>query len=760
MKKYRNFLKRNIFYSLAGGFVFLFGVCLLAFGLFLSAFSLWANGKTVDESLLPEGKNVPVFFDMSGNQIEYKTDDYLSPDEIPEDLKNAFVALEDKRFYSHDGIDTYRILGATVKNLKSGRIVEGASTITQQLVKNTHLTAEKSISRKLNEMAIAMKIEEEYSKDEILAMYLSVIYFGSGAYGVKEASKLYFGCTPENLSTAQCATLAGIVKNPKRYSPINDVNSSVLRRNLVLSVMKNEGYLNDNEYKNAVNEKLVVAKSVEKNHDFYIERAVDELTKKLNITKYQLDNSGYKIYLNMDSALQSALECESGDVRNYKYENTNNETIVLNNSNGKIIAHYSSTGYEVRRQAGSTLKPLVVYAPALQENIIDLATPITDEITTFGDWTPKNFNDVYYGETTVREAIMKSMNTVAVKVGTYIGENKMYEYGKNFGLNLSNSDKNLTLSLGATENGSTPRELASAYSTFANGGEKLTPSYINYVTLNGKKVYPNEVKSTKIIDDDVSYLVTDALIDTVLDGTAKTLSTLPYSVAGKTGTTSRDAWCVAYTRDHTVAVWHEGEEVGGGHPTMHAKRILESVYKNSRPSNFVKPDGIIEKSVDVYSTLKNKSVTFASGNTPRKFTKKELFRTSTAENNNKSLFDKAKADFEIYASEGKVKIIMRAEEIYDYILTRDDVFGEKTIAYLPSNIASFTSDGKRISTENRTIYSDGILKEYSDGIITVTIFDMPISLGSPVKYALTVSIINENSQNKVLGKTEKSVFAD
>lgn len=760
MKKYRNLFKRNMFYSLSGVLVLLFGVCLLSFGLFLSAFSLWANGKTVDASLLPEGKNVPVFFDMNGTQIEYKADDYLSPDEIPEDLKNAFVALEDKRFYSHDGIDTYRILGATVKNLKSGRIVEGASTITQQLVKNTHLTAEKSITRKLNEMAIAMKIEEKYSKDEILAMYLSVIYFGSGAYGVKEASKLYFGCAPENLTTAQCATLAGIVKNPKRYSPLNDVNSSTSRRNLVLSVMKKEGYLGESEYENAVNEKIVVTKSVEKNHDFYVERAIEELTKKLGITKYQLDNSGYKIYLNMDSSLQSALECESSNINNYKYENTNNETIILNNQNGKILAHYSSTGYEVKRQAGSTLKPLVVYAPALQENLIDLATPITDEITTFGDWTPKNFNDVYYGETTVREAIKKSMNTVAVKVGTYIGENKMYEYGKRFGLSLSDNDKNLTLSLGATENGSTPKEIATAYSTFANGGEKITTSYINYVTLNGRKVYSNKVKSTKIIGEDVSYLVTYALIDTVLDGTAKTLSTLPYSVAGKTGTTSNDAWCVAYTHDHTIAVWHEGEEVGGGHPTMHAKRIFESIYENSRPSDFVKPDEIIEKSVDTYSTLKNKSVTFASQNTPRKFTKTELFRTSALENDNKSLFDETTVDFEVFASDGKVKITMKAEEIYDYILTREDVFGEKTIAYLPANLASFSSDGKHMASENRTTYSGGILKEYSDGMITVTIFDTPISLGSPVKYTMTASINKENSQNIVLGKIEKSVFID
>lgn len=758
MKNHHKFLKRNIIYSIVGGFVLFFGVCLIIFGALLCGFSIWADGKSIDETLLPEGKNLPVFFDVNGNKIDYSTDSYISPGEIPENLKKAFVYLEDKRFYSHDGIDTYRILGATIKNVTSGKIVEGASTITQQLVKNTHLTAEKSISRKLNEMAIAIKLEENYSKDEILAMYLSVIYFGSGAYGVKDASKLYFGREISDLTLSECATLAGIVKNPRRYSPLNDIKSSTKRRNLVLSIMLDEGCITHEEYENAINEKITLSKSeTSLGHSFYIERAIEELTENLGITKYQLDNSGYKIYLNMDSSLQSALEVESADVRNFEYANSENESIVIDNRTGKILAHYSSTGYPVSRQAGSTLKPLVVYAPALQDNVINLATPLIDEQTTFGDWTPKNFNDTYYGTTNAREALKKSMNTVAVKVGSYVGINTMFDYGKKFGLCLENTDKNLTLSLGATSKGCTPKTIATAYTALASNGFFKESSYVNYVTKNGVKLYSNEVKSTKVIDDDVASLLTDCLVDTVKDGTAKTLSTLPYQVASKTGTTSSDAWCVAYTSLHTVCVWHEGSEVGGGHPAMHVKRIFENTYKDHAPADFEK-NNLIETSVDTYSTMKNKFVTFATDNTPQKFARKELFRKNTILPENNSLFEKTNVDFDLSVIGDKVKIIFNSESVYDYTLYRTDVFGERAVYHLPSDLSVFTSDGKQINSDIRSVYENGVLTEYSDSGVTITFYDSPITLGTPINYRLIASVKNKNSQNFVLGTAEKSVL--
>ena len=192
MKKSRYFLKRTKFALVTGIFPLFLGSLLLGLSFLLITFSLWADSLTIDKSLLPVANNVPTFYDIDGNEMDYQSDNFLNPDEIPSNLKNAFVALEDKRFYDHNGYDTYRIAGAFAKNIIKGGVVEGASTITQQLIKNTHLTFEKTMSRKVKEIALATKLEEIYAKDEILSMYLSVIYFGNGAYGVKSASKLYF----------------------------------------------------------------------------------------------------------------------------------------------------------------------------------------------------------------------------------------------------------------------------------------------------------------------------------------------------------------------------------------------------------------------------------------------------------------------------------------------------------------------------------------------------------------------------------------
>ena len=222
MKKSRYLLKRTKFALFTGVLPLLLGILLIALSIFLVCFNVWANGLTINKSLLPMANNPPIFYDIDGNELDYKSDNYLKPEEISNNLKFAFVALEDKRFYEHNGFDTYRIVGAMAKNISSGGVIEGASTITQQLIKNTHLNFEKTITRKFKEIALATKLEQMYTKDEILSMYLSVIYFGNGAYGVKSASKLYFGKDVKDLTLAECATLAGIIKNPSKYWPISE----------------------------------------------------------------------------------------------------------------------------------------------------------------------------------------------------------------------------------------------------------------------------------------------------------------------------------------------------------------------------------------------------------------------------------------------------------------------------------------------------------------------------------------------------------
>ena len=285
------------------------------------------------------------------------------------------------------------MLRAVIKNIGAGRTVEGASTITQQLVKNTHLSAERTLERKLKEIAIAAKIEQNYSKDEILSMYLSVIYFGSGAYGIKEASRVYFGCAPEELTVAQAATLAGILKNPAEYSPKNHPENAVARRDLVLDVMYREGCLTAAERDEAKAEELVLAETPEERDPAarYVAEAVREACELLGITEYELGNSGLTVLTAYDPSAQSALVRETENAAVYSSPEVDGEAVLIDNATGEIVAYHNTTGYEVRRQAGSAMKPLAVYAPALDAGVITLATPVRDELTDFGGWQPQNF---------------------------------------------------------------------------------------------------------------------------------------------------------------------------------------------------------------------------------------------------------------------------------------------------------------------------------------------------------------------------------
>ena len=742
MKKPRYLLKRTKFAVIFSPLPIIFGILLLILASSLVAFSLWADSFQVDEDLLPMAKNLPVFYDINGNKMDYISDNYISPADIPTNLKNAFVALEDKRFYSHSGYDPYRIVGAVVRNIKSGGAVEGASTITQQLVKNTHLTFEKTITRKLKEIALATKIEEKYSKDEIFSMYLSVIYFGGGAYGIKSASKLYFDKEVEDLTLSECATLAGIIKSPTKYSPTKQPENSKERRNLVLDVMHKQGYIDDAQLEKSKSEPLVTSTPKKSSTSkFFIDMVINQVCETLNITKYQLDNSGLTIHTTFDHNIQRILTENSNLTSNFSNSNVNNSSIVLDNETGYVLAYHSSLDYEVFRQLGSTIKPLVVYAPALEAGLVSLATPINDEKISFGNWTPKNYGDTYLGITNPRQAIKKSSNTVAVKIASYIGESKLVEYGRKFNLILTDKDKNLTTALGATEKGQSPLCLASAYTTFANEGQLVSPTFIRSIIDNDRKIWAHQTNSKTIISSETAYLIADCLYDTVEDGTARSLSSLPFKVAAKTGTVSddksgqnSDAWCVSFNKKYTLAVWHgDSNETGGGHPTRHASNLWKNLHQTTEKADFYqeieKPDSIISLPVDTYSTKENMQVTLATSLTPSKYISNEIFIASNSVNFGKSMFERCEIDFDIYItnSENQAVIIsFDTKEIYHYTLKRKDIFEEKVI---------FSSAGK---TE-------------------IKLSDNPISIGMPITYTLEVYVINGN-ENKLVGFCNKTIM--
>ncbi len=741
IKQKRKKLAKKIIIALAICFVLLPAI---GIGIFAVGFAIWAQGVQIDASLLPTQTSAPTFYFSDGSEIDYAKNDYVLPAEMSTNLKNAFIAVEDKRFYTHKGYDIVRIGGAVLKNVASGKMKEGASTITQQLVKNTHLTSERTLSRKLKEIAIASKLEKQYSKDEILSMYLSVIYFGSGAYGVREASRLFFAKEVEFLNLGECATLAGIVKNPRDYSPLNNEKNALERRNLVLRLMKEQNLITQNQLDATLCEKLSLAKISEKDEKnklsnsltsndckLYLDGATKEVCKRLDITKYQLDNSGIKIFTNLDKHIQLELKNQTYNSVNFSSDDVLCASAVVNSRSGAVVAYHSPLSYEVSRQAGSTLKPLAVYAPAIDMSLVSLATPIADEKIEIGGYSPSNFGDVYYGETTIKDAVCKSMNSVALKTLNYVGVQNAVGYLNNFGIETQTDDQNYALSLGATAKGTTPLELACAYSTIARGGEWCDASFVKCIVKDGVKTSFDNLSKRQTIKASTASLLSVALMDTVKCGTAKGLDYLPFELAAKTGTAERadktnsDAWCVSYNNDYTLAVWHGSDgvlrEKGGSYPTKHSANVWEGIASKKPLSQKINLSSDVKMlDVDLYSTKLNKQVTLATKNTPREYCKAEYFAIANLPSAQNSRFENIQDKRLEISVENGVEVSFETEEIFNYKLYRTDVFGEVLIA-------SFA--GK----ESSQIDCD---------IVKFTINDTPISFDGKVKYRLHVELKN------------------
>ncbi len=698
---------------LAVALCLLIAIPALVAGSTMLGFVIWADTLTIDTSKLPTSSAAPIFYDSSGNEIETETSEIALIENVPINVQNAFVALEDKRFYSHHGVDVIRIAGAMLSNIKSGAMIEGGSTITQQLIKNTHLTHEKTYQRKLNEIGLAKQLEKMYSKEDILKMYLSVIYFGSGAYGIKDASETYFGKTIDELTLSESACLAGIIKNPTKNSPKNGIDNATNRRNLVLNLMREQNYISDQELIDAKSEKIVLTdRQNVVSTKMYIAKAKEQVLDFFDITEFELNNSGMQIYTNLDPIIQANLAREQVDANNFKSVGTDSVSIVFDNKKEKVLGYSSTLNYDIKRQAGSILKPLAVYAPLLNEKQITLMTPVVDEMVNFNGYSPKNYGDIYIGNTNPLESIKKSINSVAVKLMDYLTPQKSARYLRSFGINIANEDQNYSLALGATKDGIRPLDLTLAYASLANHGVMPTCNFVNYITRNGKKIYQsstsqNQTESNSTIDsysaknhfDFLQYdgknrykidkstakLINFALYQTAQMGTAKSLKTLPFSVASKTGTVelnnngetyNTDAYNVSYTPDHTVFVWHGGDKIlekGGGHPTLHAKNILRQIYSQLMPDSFeFECDGTTEfVEIDNYLTSQLEQVVKKNDWTSKSDTLSALFAT---DNMPRAIagYDQImqENDFDLAVKDNKASISFYKNDVFDYILTR------------------------------------------------------------------------------------------
>ncbi|MBR4745432.1 MAG: transglycosylase domain-containing protein, partial [Clostridia bacterium] len=364
---------------------------------------------SIDKELLLNQTTQIMVYDNENNIISnsnYEGKKLVNIGEIPEYVKQAFISIEDKNFYNHNGVNYKRILKALYNNIKSHKIVEGASTITQQLVKNTHLTTEKTFKRKIKEIYLAKKIEDAYSKDEILELYLNVIYFGNGNYGIENASNYYFGVSASELTINQAAVLAGMIKSPKNYDPLNNCENCKKRRNLVLKEMLKDGKITNDIYQESINKEIKVVDNKDSidNNSQYVKASISEACKILNTTEQNIAFNNYKIFTYYDDDVQSTL-VETINNNDYYEKNEHGNIadglgIVINNNTGGIEAFAGKSNYNlsnVKRQPGSAIKPILVYAPALDNGTISPMTQLLDESINIDGYTPHNVGGDNHG---------------------------------------------------------------------------------------------------------------------------------------------------------------------------------------------------------------------------------------------------------------------------------------------------------------------------------------------------------------------------
>lgn len=638
-------------------------------------FAVTAGSKLSSEKLaLPE--TALSVFNADGGRMNAKSENRIAPlSECPDHLPSAFVAVEDKRFYSHNGFDYKRIGKALLKNAASFSFKEGASTISQQLIKNTHLSGEKTVKRKLKELKLTRALEAHYSKEQIMELYLNSIYFGHNAFGVRNAANFYFGKDVSELSPAESATLAALVKSPNRYSPFKDAEKCLTRRNFVLKLMREQGYLSDADYAEAVKTELPPAPHVtEEKNDSYLSLVYDELYALYPESDGDLLN--LRVYTYEEPALQAELEKIKAE--------SDVGAVVQDNRTHAIRAYYSTAG-TIKRLPASTVKPLLVYAPALEENVITPATPLLDEKTDFSGYCPSNYGGTYHGYVSARYALAHSLNVPAVKILNTLGVEKACAYLNKMELPVGKEDYSLALALGGMREGFTLPSLASAYSTFACMGNFAPARTIRKIEdANGRVIYEHNPITHKVFSDDVCFLINDMLRETAESGTAKKLSSLGFPVCAKTGTGANangntDAYTVSYTQNDTVAVWLGNKDnspitaTGGGLPANIAYSINKYLYRHAPPEPFGNCDGVEKLSFDREEYENNHKILLSDPAAPQLFEMSDYFRKCARPQETSSRFSVPTIQKpSIYVKNGAVKIVLCHAEYYDYIIKREN----------------------------------------------------------------------------------------
>lgn len=554
--------------------------CAIAGYLYITVSGEKILAENEDKLIIYETSKV---YDRNGvlmGELSIDKSEPVDSDKIPEIVKQAFIATEDRRFNEHNGVDLWSIGRAAVKDIVARSLVEGGSTITQQLAKNMFLDSDKTFFRKATEMSIAMALERHNTKDEIITLYLNRIFFGQKAYGIKAASQRYFGKSDlSQLDIWEVATLAAIPKGPSRYNPVSNPELSKQRRAVVLDLMYQEGYITAAER----DEAKAVDYTYEppaKNESYlaFKDYVVQEAEEKFGLTEDQLNRGGYKIYTTMDAQAQKAVEKAFANDDYFEKSKDDQQVqgsiVIMNHENGSLVALLGGRDYErkgfsrldSRRQPGSAFKPIVSYAPALESGKFSPDSMISNEQQCFGNYCPRNLHG-YSKTINLTTALTKSENIPAVWLLNEIGVGTGVKYAEAMGIQMDKNDRNLAIALGGLTHGTNTLEMAGAFSVFANGGSYNPPYSIKSIKdHDGVEKYKyNPPKSKRVVSEQTAYYMTEMLQNVVNDGTGKRAK-ISRPVAGKTGTTqhginglnskkNRDVWFVGYTPEWTAAIW-------------------------------------------------------------------------------------------------------------------------------------------------------------------------------------------------------------
>ena len=497
-----------------------------------------------------EGRIIASYGDIYGQTIQYKN--------LPKDLINAVIVTEDKRFFSHIGVDLKGIIRATYVNLKAGKIVQGGSTITQQLAKNLFLTPERSFTRKLHELILSFWLEMRFTKQQLLSIYLNRVYLGSGTYGVQAASEKYFNKKVEELNLYECALIASLLKAPSKYNPISNEKLSRIRTSKVLENMAKNKLITIRNVKEAQlnNKKYDKFTSAPKSTRYF----VDWLLPRVKAYLGEI-NEDLIVRTTLDVQLQEIAEQSVNQITS-KYESADQSALVALNLNGEVLAMIGGRDYgdsqfnrvtQAQRQPGSAFK-LFVYLAGLQSGYSPDDLMLDSEINING-WSPKNYKKEYMGEVSISDAFAKSINTVAVKLSESIGRENVIQTAKSLGVNspLLNSP---SIALGTSE--VNLLELTSAYNVLANNGNGIFVHGISSIeNTSGKLLFMREGSGPgKILDSFVVSTMTKMMEQTITNGTGRKAK-IDRPAAGKTGTSQslRDAWFIGFTSDLVVGVW-------------------------------------------------------------------------------------------------------------------------------------------------------------------------------------------------------------